>query len=307
MKKFAHHLSWRTILIGGIGLVGLLLNAGLVWYVQTTLASSVTTALTAMQAPAQPVTKNLPLDTIASDQVAQLSQGDTTTYLTQVGNTPDTYPNPVLPNTITVADTKVGNSVLVSWQALVQQTIDGVNIYRSTSATTAGEKISTVNSASGSYLDSAVVTGSTYYYQLEAVRHSQGGETLSPKSNVFSVTVTDAIPPTAPTPVTVTRATPQINELIVSWPKVQDVDIAQYYIYRSTQDGKLGAIVVKLPVSTITWTDDKVDPGVSYYYTVTAVDAAGNESPTRLTTASAGNAKPFVVSQADAIQQMYGQ
>lgn len=87
------------------------------------------------------------------------------------------------------------------------------------------------------------------------------------------VAAADTVSPAAPTGVNVTRS--GVN-IVISWvnPKT-DFDHAK--IYRSTESGKLGTVIFA-EVRTTTRVDTKVASGVRYYYTVRAVDPAGNES-----------------------------
>ena len=88
------------------------------------------------------------------------------------------------------------------------------------------------------------------------------------------VAAADVTPPDAPTAIT---ASPNSSGITLSW--INPVkDFAHMKIYRSSESGKLGNIVANDIIGT-SFTDIKnLNTGATYYYTVRAVDPAGNES-----------------------------
>jgi fibronectin type 3 domain-containing protein len=54
--------------------------------------------------------------------------------------------------------------------------------------------------------------------------------------------------------------------------------LAGYRIYRSTSSGIYGAPVATVPKNATSFVAAGLKPGVTYFFTVTAVDTAGNES-----------------------------
>ena len=64
----------------------------------------------------------------------------------------------------------------------------------------------------------------------------------------------------------------------LSWSINTETDLAGYRVYRSAQEGVRGQLITPelLPVPAIR--DSSVAFGHRYWYTVTAVDRAGNES-----------------------------
>lgn len=80
--------------------------------------------------------------------------------------------------------------------------------------------------------------------------------------------------PTAPTGVTAKAAAGGIE---VSWQPSQSANVAGYNVYRSTATGDIGTKINGALVTGTTYTDNNVEDGVTYYYTVRAVDTNGNE------------------------------
>ena len=64
----------------------------------------------------------------------------------------------------------------------------------------------------------------------------------------------------------------------LSWSINLETDLAGYRVYKSEQEGARGQLITPdlLPVPAVR--DTSVEPGHRYWYTVTAVDRAGNES-----------------------------
>ncbi|MFN3763167.1 MAG: Ig-like domain-containing protein, partial [Anaerolineae bacterium] len=95
---------------------------------------------------------------------------------------------------------------------------------------------------------------------------------LAPRSGALLVYASgDITPPAPPSPLTATEGAGQV---VLTWPPVTDA--VTYNIYRSLLSG--GGYARIAAVSDPVYTDTAVVNGTTYYYVVTAVDAAGNES-----------------------------
>ncbi|MBI5732789.1 carboxypeptidase regulatory-like domain-containing protein [Candidatus Jorgensenbacteria bacterium] len=88
------------------------------------------------------------------------------------------------------------------------------------------------------------------------------------------VAAADTVPPLAPTNIKVVVG---VGELIASWVN-PDKDFDHIKIYRSNEKGKLGTLALNNAVVTEYHDRKDLVAGLSYYYTVRAVDPAGNES-----------------------------
>ncbi len=65
----------------------------------------------------------------------------------------------------------------------------------------------------------------------------------------------------------------------LSWSINLETDLAGYRVYKSEQEGTKGQLVNADLLPTPAVRDTSVEPDHRYWYTVTAVDRAGNESP----------------------------
>jgi hypothetical protein len=122
-----------------------------------------------------------------------------------------------------------------------------------------------------------------------------------------SFTLSDRLPPSQ---VTNLQATSTDTNIVLTWSPAQDnIGVSYYLIYRDTISGFMPDSTDSLAVTTDTGhTDLEADPGVVYYYRVSAVDSSGNHGecsdeahaviPTGLATESSpGSPKSFFLMQ----------
>ncbi len=84
----------------------------------------------------------------------------------------------------------------------------------------------------------------------------------------------DTTPPAAPTNLTATAAGGTIS---LDWADNTEPDFASYTVYRSTTNGS-GYTSIATGLATNAYTDNTVTDGTTYYYVVSAMDTAANES-----------------------------
>ncbi len=136
-------------------------------------------------------------------------------------------------------------------------------------------------SESNSYRDSSVVFEHTYVYTVHSVIQLEGSELESSDSQPVTVTPRDIFPPAAPQGLVAAllpSATPGTVLIDLSWSINLETDLAGYRVYRSEQEGVRGQLITPELLPTPAVRDTTVEPGHRYWYTVTAVDRAGNES-----------------------------
>src|SRR6516225_409190 len=135
--------------------------------------------------------------------------------------------------------------------------------------------------AAPEYEDRGFDYGKTYAYVVRSAVPA-GGELLeSGDSKAAIVTPKDIFPPTPPQAVVaaVLRG-PSAESYVVdlSWGINVETDLAGYRVYRSESEGARGEPLTPDLLLTPAYRDASVQSGHSYWYTVTAVDRAGNES-----------------------------
>jgi hypothetical protein len=138
------------------------------------------------------------------------------------------------------------------------------------------------SSETNHYRDTSVVFDHTYVYLVRSVIQVEGTELESSDSQPVSVTPRDIFPPAAPQGLVaaVLPGTTAGTVLVdLSWSINLETDLAGYHVYRSEQEDTRGQLVTPDLLPTPAVRDTSVEPGHRYWYTVTAVDRAGNESP----------------------------
>lgn len=65
----------------------------------------------------------------------------------------------------------------------------------------------------------------------------------------------------------------------MAWDRNSESDLAGYRVYRATVPGGYGAPIASLSPAATSYQAASLQKGSSYYFSVTAYDTAGNESP----------------------------
>jgi hypothetical protein len=137
------------------------------------------------------------------------------------------------------------------------------------------------SSEATSYRDTLFDFGKTYVYIVRSKVLVDGKPLESSDSDPAIVTPRDIFPPGAPTDVVAAvlkGETPDSAVVELSWSINLETDLAGYRVYRSEQQGTKGATITADLLPAPAYRDTSVEPGHRYWYTVTAVDRAGNES-----------------------------
>jgi fibronectin type 3 domain-containing protein len=173
--------------------------------------------------------------------------------------------------------------VNLTWDAVTTKTdgskhegFVGYNVYRGTAAGRREDKpLNSEPLRTTSYRDTAVVNGKTYYYSVRAVDSPVLPWRESLDSAEASATPKDMTPPAKPSGLTVV---PGVGRIFLTWNENKEADVAGYNVYRSVKSGRDYEKLTEKPIKRTTFSDETVKPGTMYYYVVTAVDEAGNES-----------------------------
>lgn len=179
---------------------------------------------------------------------------------------------PTVPANLTAALS--GSNAVLNWDASTDNiSVAGYKVYRGSSAiftVSDANKVADVTGAT--WTDTAVPVG-TSYYKVVAV---DGAGNASAASSAASVTALDTTPPTVPSGL---AANVSGTSVALSWsPSTDDAGVAGYSVYRgSSADFAVGADTKIADATGTTYTDAGLPIG-TYYYKVTASDAAGNVS-----------------------------
>ncbi|HXF03933.1 MAG TPA: fibronectin type III domain-containing protein [Blastocatellia bacterium] len=129
------------------------------------------------------------------------------------------------------------------------------------------------------FTDRSFDYGTEYEFMVRSVASVAANDLReSTDSVVVTITPRDVFPPDPPEGLTVASANGLVS---LFWTPNSESDIAGYNIYRADSLSESEAAWRKINPSLhvlTTFRDDRVEPGRRYYYRVTAVDRAGNES-----------------------------
>ncbi|QKZ19867.1 fibronectin type III domain-containing protein [Streptomyces chartreusis] len=170
-------------------------------------------------------------------------------------------------------DTTTGKAKL-TWSKSPEMDLASYRVYRRLKGASFGST-PLATTTSTTYTDSTLpVTGAGYYYEVRAVDRA-GNESAGTADQ--AVTTVDRVAPGVPT---ITTATGEVTPtggtggLRVGWNKVTDA--ATYRVYRAASEN--GTYTRIATTDQLSHLDASAAESTTYYYRVSALDAAGNES-----------------------------
>jgi hypothetical protein len=182
-----------------------------------------------------------------------------------------------------VAAVAKAEGVVLTWTApttsatgAAKPAIAGYNIYRAAKGEALDQFTGPVNAApvaKPEYTD--VPPYGTFDYRVTAVAAAGPPRIESDPSAPATATFKDLVPPPAPASVTALVETKVVR---LVWDPVDVPDLVGYNVYRTEKAGRV-KFTYGLPINQTHFGDESVLPGIEYYYSVTAVDKSGNESP----------------------------
>jgi hypothetical protein len=208
-----------------------------------------------------------------------------------------------VPQRITDVQAKLtGNSIDLNWTPPTQtsggdplRAAPGFNIYRGEidphTPEAAAKDLShekwlfplmlVARSDTPSYRDTQFDFGKTYVYVVRSAIAAEGNAIESDDSEPVVLAAIDTFPPSVPQGVVaaVTSASPTSPpEVDLSWSINPETDLAGYRVYRSERQQEKGQLVTPELLLSPAYRDMSVRPDQEYWYRVTSVDRAGNES-----------------------------
>ncbi|MET0861431.1 MAG: LamG-like jellyroll fold domain-containing protein [Microbacterium sp.] len=198
------------------------------------------------------------------------------------------------------------STVDIEWSASTDNVdVTGYTVYRGTTAgftADAGSEIADITTTE--YTDAGLAPGD-YYYKVTAVDAAGNVSAASDASNVATIVIVDTSAPTVPANL---AATDDGSTVDLTWTaSTDDVGVTGYTVYRGTTAGFAANTASRIGDSeTASYADTGLADG-TYYYRVTAQDAAGNSSaPTASVSAVVGEpaGEPVVVQVATAEDSM---
>lgn len=154
------------------------------------------------------------------------------------------------------------------------QNLTGYRVYRSTTRNPGSfQRLGEADSPN--FSERNFEFGRNYLFKVRAVFKAAGRTAESEDSEIVEITPRDTFPPAAPTSLSAVYTT-QAVELL--WTANSEPELAGYNIYRregAEQPRRINQGLVRTPI----FRDMALEGGHNYFYKVTAVDLAGNESP----------------------------
>jgi len=197
-------------------------------------------------------------------------------YNTGDGNTvSDLNEVPDAPSGVTA--TATDETVVLTWEQGTQDT-EMFTVFRSTTPGGPYDTIGTLTETR--FVDSGLTNGTDYFYVIKAVDLNGAGSPLS--AEVTATPGPDADAPISPSGLTAVNG---YTRVYLQWSANPEPDVASYNVYRSTEPGGPFALLSTAGRNP-EFVDQSLTNGVTYYYRVSALDLAGNESDPADITAS---------------------
>ena len=131
------------------------------------------------------------------------------------------------------------------------------------------------------FVDTGIEWEKNYQYWITPVTlwsdGNRKGEVEGDDSPITTVFAHDIFPPATPSGVQAVYSTAQRPFIDITWRPNNEADLAGYNVYRrgaNDRSVKINSELVKTP----RFADPQIQPGMKYFYSVSAVDLRGNES-----------------------------
>lgn len=196
---------------------------------------------------------------------------------------------PSLPAPINVSAHMVPLGVMLKWEEVLPQTTASlaqtqqVKVMRRTQGSNEAVLVKQVNAAAyAGLVDNTMDWEKNYQYWLTPVTLWQDGkrkgEIEGDDSAIIDIFAHDSFPPAAPASLQAVFSAASQNSFIdLTWSPNTEPDLAGYNVYRHTANEAPVKINTEL-IKTPRFPDPGIQPGMKYFYSVTAVDLRGNES-----------------------------
>jgi len=162
------------------------------------------------------------------------------------------------------------SSVMLSWDAnAVSEGVTAYKVYRGT--TRGGAFVLKATVTTTSYEDATAVTATTYWYRVSAVNPAGEGDYTDVEGSFLA----DTTAPSDPSITSTTVVGPEAVKL--EWTSPTDADLAGFNVYADTTNPATTQVNTDL-ISLLEYTYESATAGSTWYFKVTAVDSAGNES-----------------------------
>ncbi|MBS3818476.1 hypothetical protein KGY73_03110 [bacterium] len=153
--------------------------------------------------------------------------------------------------------------------------LKGYNIYRAKKE----EDFTRINSQliqEEKYKDTDISFGPVYSYLVRASATKSSPYVESDNSEIIEIHAQDKFPPEAPNKV---KAIVGKDTVALSWQSNQEKDLEGYRVWRRKEETEDYELLTSQTIQENAYIDSTVEMNQRYYYAITALDEAGNESP----------------------------
>jgi len=176
-----------------------------------------------------------------------------------------------LPEPRNIAAVAVGDGIRITWESPDERSGFRYRIYRVPEDSPAlfllGE------TGQSEWTDAGTQYGETYEYQVQALLTAGDDVAESEPASPVRITPEDRFPPPVPQGLT---AIAGLDTIELTWEPSVETGAVTYRLYRAADGEELARIAADLVAPS--YSDAEVSSGILYRYTVSAVDALGNES-----------------------------
>ncbi len=164
--------------------------------------------------------------------------------------------------------------VNISWTANKENDLLGYRVYRGNKKSEEFSQITVDPIAPNSFVDTVKVENlnSKVFYKVIAVDRRYN---MSKSSDILELKKPDLIPPTSPV---FNKYQLKDGKIDLQWAQSSSDDVAKQMIYRKTNDDKEWQLVLDTVEKVETFSDENIEQGNMYSYTILAMDDSGLES-----------------------------
>jgi len=179
---------------------------------------------------------------------------------------------PNVPYNVTLTSTD--NTITVDWTG--DSNADGYYVYYGTTSGNLDQKETVSGTSTTIVTISGLTPGTTYYVSVSAYNDSEEGN----RSDVKSIATTqDIAKPVTPEGLDVTSVgSITENSVVLKWDRNSEPDLDYYNIYYGVTSGSTGNVLTAQDADASSFTVSSLAASTRYYFTISAVDTAGNES-----------------------------
>ncbi len=174
------------------------------------------------------------------------------------------FDSPEVPAALTATASEMG--VSLGWSEVAGAT--GYNVYRAMAEDGEYFKLTDIPVTTAAYADLGLEENTTYYYRVTAV--NAAGESAKSASAAATTTAAEAEVPAMPVNLSATATGTSTIDL--NWTAVSGA--TGYNVYRAAENGEYTKLTYS-PVTTTAYADLGLAENTTYYYKVTAINAAG--------------------------------